>query len=251
MTVMAHDTPASPPRAVYFDVGETLVRPRRPHAELLADICREQGVALDGAALATFGHHIAAQVAARAREGRPFTFPPAESQRFWLETYRGFLARHLPSAAAERAALAYRALLSSPTAYVLFDDALPVLERLRASGLALGIVSNWEAWLPALLDETGLAPCFDHVVISGLRGVEKPDPRLFALALAEASYRPEETVYVGDSPTHDVAPARAVGIAPVLLDRAGRHPGAPAWRRIASLEELPDILYADTVGEFG
>lgn len=229
-------------RAIFFDVGDTLVCPRRPHADLLAAVCREQGEALGAAVLAAFGDHIAARVAGRAREGRPFTFPPEESQRFWLETYRGFLARHLSPAAAERAALAYRAILSSPEGYALFDDVLPVLERLRASGLALGVISNWEAWLPALLYATGLAPYFDHVVISGVHGVEKPDPGLFALALREAGYRPGEVVYVGDSPAHDVAPALAAGLAPVLLDRHGRYPPDPATPRLTSLHDLPAVL---------
>ncbi|MDP9374465.1 MAG: HAD-IA family hydrolase, partial [Chloroflexota bacterium] len=210
--------------------------------DLLAAVCREQGVALDAGALAAFGDHIAERVAARARAGRPFTFPPAESRRFWLETYRGFLARHLPAAAAERAALAYRAILSSPAGYSPFADALPVLQGLRERGLALGVVSNWEAWLPALLDATGLTVCFDHVAISGLRGVEKPDPGLFTLALAEAGYRPGEVVYVGDSLTHDVTPALALGITPVLLDRRDRYPPDPAYRRITSLRALPAAL---------
>lgn len=232
----------APLRAVFFDVGETLVRPRRPHADLLAAVCRGQGVALDGAARAALGDHIAARVAARAREGRPFTFPAAESRRFWLETYRGFLRRYLPDEDAERVAVAYRALLSAPGGYALYDDVLPVLERLRAYNLVLGVISNWEAWLPALLDATDLTPCFDHVAISGLRCVEKPDARIFALALAEGGYRPEEVAYVGDSPAHDVVPALAMGIAPVLLDRHGRYPADPAYRRITSLRDLPAAL---------
>ncbi len=235
--------PRARPRAVFFDVGDTLVRPRRPHADLLAAVCREQGVTLDATALAAFGDHIAGRVAGRARAGRPFTFPPEESQRFWLATYRGFLARHLPAAAAGRVALAYRALLSSPAGYVLFADALPMLRGLRERGIALGVVSNWEAWLPALLDATGLAPFFDQVVISGLRGVEKPDPRIFALALREGGYRPGEVVYVGDSPAHDVVPALAAGLAPVLLDRDGRYPPDGATPRLTSLRDLPAVLH--------
>jgi putative hydrolase of the HAD superfamily len=232
----------TPPRAIFFDVGETLVRPRLPHAALLEEVCRAQGVALDTAVRDALGEHLAARVAARAREGRPFTFPAAESRRFWLATYREFLRRYLPAAPAERVAVAYCALLSAPGGYALYDDAVPALRWARASGFALGVISNWEAWLPALLDATGLTPWFDQVVISGLRGVEKPDPRLFALALAEGGYRPDEVAYVGDSLAHDVAPALALGIAPVLLDRQGRHAPDPAYRRIASLHALPAAL---------
>jgi len=237
---VSRDVP--PLRAVFFDVGETLVRPRRPHAALLAEICREQGVALDGAALAAFGDHIAARVAARARAGRTFTFPAAESRCFWQETYRDYLERYLSVEAARRVASAYQALLSTPDGYTRFADALPTLEGLRARGLTLGIVSNWEAWLPELLAGTGLAPLFDHVVISGLCRIEKPDPRIFALALAAGGFRPGEVAYVGDSPAHDIAPARALGIAPVLLDRAGHHGPVPGGVRITALAALPAAL---------
>jgi len=232
----------APLRAVFFDVGDTLAHPRQPHADLLAYVCHAEGFALDSTARAAFGDYLAARVAARAREGRPFTFPPEESQRFWLETYREFLNRYLPAAPAERVAIAYRAVLSAPGGYALYDDALPALAQLRAHGLALGIISNWEAWLPTLLDATGLRPFFDHIVISGCCGVEKPDPRIFALALAEGGYRPVEVAYVGDSLAHDVVPALALGITPVLLDRAGRHGPVPGCRRIAALDALPAAL---------
>ncbi len=237
----AHGAPPRP-RVIFFDVGDTLVRTRGPHADLLAAVARECGHDLDAAALRAFDDHVTARVAERTQRGRPFTFPPAESRAFWRETYRGFLARLLPPADAERVARAYHRLLSSPAGYTRFDDAIPTLARLRAAGFRFGVLSNWEAWLPALLAETGLAAFFEHVVISGLCGVEKPDRRIFALALAEGGYRPEEVVYVGDSPLHDVAPALAAGIRPILLDRSGRaRPDLPC-RRIATLHELPMSL---------
>lgn len=60
------------------------------------------------------------------------------------------------------------------------------------------------------------------------------NPRIFARALTEGGYRPEEVVYVGDSPAHDVAP--------VLLDRLERYPADAAYRRVSSLRELPGVL---------
>jgi FMN phosphatase YigB (HAD superfamily) len=49
-------------------------------------------------------------------------------------------------------------------------------------------------------------------------GVEKPDPRIFRLGLAQASLSPAEVVYVGDLYSVDVLGARAVGMTAVLLD---------------------------------
>lgn len=234
--------------AVYFDVGETLVHPRRSPTELLGEVAGELSLTLPAVAFAGLGDYMRARVAERTRLGQPITYPPAESQEFWLETYRNFLSHVLREDDASRLARALLDILSSPEGYAVFDDALPTLRRLRADGLRLGIVSNWEAWLPQLLERVGLAPLLDHVVVSGVCGVEKPDPRIFSLALREAGLRPEEVLYVGDDPAHDIGPALLAGITPVLLDRSRRYAPRSAHRRITSLRELPSLLGGTPVG---
>jgi putative hydrolase of the HAD superfamily len=116
-----------------------------------------------------------------------------------------------------------------------------VLDRLAGAGLILGVVSNFEEWLETLLEHLGVAHRFRVRVISGVEGFEKPDPRIFRLALDRAGVEPRDAAYVGDNPEFDVDPALAVGMFPVLIDRRGRFPDAPG-ARIASMEELPAIL---------
>jgi putative hydrolase of the HAD superfamily len=67
--------------------------------------------------------------------------------------------------------------------------------------------------------------------------VEKPDPRLFRLALQRAGAAPEEAVHVGDLYEVDVVGARAAGIRAILLDPAGLYPEADC-PRVRSLGEL-------------
>jgi putative hydrolase of the HAD superfamily len=88
-----------------------------------------------------------------------------------------------------------------------------------------------------------VTPFFKIRVISGVEGVEKPDPRIFRLALERAGTKPAESVYVGDSPAFDIEPARGVGMFAVLLDRRGRHPDHPG-PRITFLEELLPAIEA-------
>lgn len=230
------------PSAMFFDVGETLIRPRRPYRDLVRETAYKLGFELSIEALNGLGAWMDARVAERTRDRLPFTFPAAESQRFWLETYREYFARFLPGVQSLLLAEELLDSLSSPSGYALFEDTVATLERLQNDGYRLGIISNWEAWLPDLLETFGIEPFFDHIVISGICGFEKPDSDIFTFALDEGGYRPDEVVYIGDNPAHDVEPAQRVGITPILLDRANRYSNNPTCRRIGSLSELPVLV---------
>jgi HAD superfamily hydrolase (TIGR01549 family) len=112
---------------------------------------------------------------------------------------------------------------------------------LRDAGLVLGVVSNFEEWLERLLEELGVRGYFQVSVISGVEGFEKPDPRIFRLAMTRAGVTPGRSVYVGDNPEFDVDPALAVGMFPVLIDRRDRFADAPG-ARITAMGQLPALL---------
>jgi putative hydrolase of the HAD superfamily len=122
---------------------------------------------------------------------------------------------------------------------VLYDDVLPVLERLRERYL-LCAVSNGNADLEVI----GLAQYFEHTLAAREAGVLKPDPRIFAQLLERAGAEPQRALHVGDDAVSDVEGARAAGITPVWLNRSGG-----PWPResqppltIRSLAELVDLV---------
>lgn len=119
------------------------------------------------------------------------------------------------------------------------SDTREALRRLQAAGLRLGVVSNSEGRVHEALDAAGLREFFDAVVDSGLVGIEKPDPRIFHIALEELGVRPEEAIYVGDLYDVDVLGARAAGIDAVLLGPAD--PDRPC-RTTGSIKEIADAL---------
>jgi putative hydrolase of the HAD superfamily len=123
-----------------------------------------------------------------------------------------------------------------------FPDAAPALRALRALGLRLIVVSNWDASLHERLEQTGLAPLVDGAVASAELGHAKPDAAIFAHALALAGVPADSALHVGDSPAADVAGALDAGLRAVLVVRDGaidRPPrGVPT---IASLAELPAL----------
>jgi putative hydrolase of the HAD superfamily len=124
--------------------------------------------------------------------------------------------------------------LMGSIAFEAFPDAAPALARLRAGGLRIVCVSNWDCELGFVLESVGLAGCFDGVVASATAGARKPDPAIFEAALRVAGCTASEAVHVGDDGV-DVEGAGAAGIDILRIDRGG-------GGDIASLDELPALL---------
>jgi putative hydrolase of the HAD superfamily len=124
--------------------------------------------------------------------------------------------------------------------FVAYPDAPAALARLRARGLTLVVLSNWDVSLPGVLRSVGLDGLVDGVVTSAEVGYPKPAPEMFAAALALAGCVPGHAVHVGDSLDQDVHGALAAGVRAVLLRRGdAEHLESPAGvPRIASLAEL-------------
>ncbi len=121
------------------------------------------------------------------------------------------------------------------------------LERLRAAGLGLVLVSNAEPDLPAFFDGLGLARRLDHLVVSGIVGVEKPDPGIFLEALRVSGADPAATVHVGDLYEIDVVGARAAGLRAVLVDPAGRSADRDCERAASFVEYAERLLHCITL----
>lgn len=100
-----------------------------------------------------------------------------------------------------------------------FVDAEPALRALRARGLTLVVVSNWDISLNGVLEGCGLAPLLDATISSAEAGSRKPDPGIFATALELAGCEATEALHVGDTEDEDCEGARAAGIRALLIDR--------------------------------
>jgi HAD superfamily hydrolase (TIGR01549 family) len=121
-------------------------------------------------------------------------------------------------------------------------DVKPTLRQFRALGLRLVVVSNANGRLRHLFDRVGLTEYVDVVLDSHEWGAEKPDPRLFQLALEQSGAMAATTAHVGDLFHIDVVGARAAGLQEgILLDSSGLYPHVNC-RRLRTLDELlPDI----------
>jgi len=116
-------------------------------------------------------------------------------------------------------------------------QAREALELVRGAGLRAGVISNSNGSVRPTLEALGLAPYLDFVLDSSEVGFEKPDPRIFELALSRVRVTAAETVYVGDLYSVDVRGARACGLHAVLLDPGGY------WGE-RDCPKVPDLLGA-------
>jgi putative hydrolase of the HAD superfamily len=120
-----------------------------------------------------------------------------------------------------------------------FPDVRPVLDRLRASGIGMAVVSDNWAGLEDAYRALGIERYFAGFVVSEVLGCRKPDPRMYAAGRDLLGLGPGDCLVVDDDPRL-VAAAIRLGHHGVALTREGRPPASvPA---IASLDELPPII---------
>ncbi len=126
----------------------------------------------------------------------------------------------------------------------LYSDAVPCLTELRNGGYLVGIAGNQPAGLEQWL--VGEALPVDLIGSSARWGVEKPARDFFERLIAETGCEPQEVAYVGDRVDNDVMPAAAAGLVAVHIRRGPwgylQTGSERASLRIDSLADLPAAL---------
>jgi putative hydrolase of the HAD superfamily len=128
-----------------------------------------------------------------------------------------------------------------------YPDVPPVLARLARTDLLRGIITAGLAVKQGdKLLRLGIYDYFTPtaIFISDQIGISKPNPKLFQRACEEVGVGPEETMYVGDHPLHDIDPAVELGMVTVRIKR-GKH--APEQGRSRAAHVLGDFKELLTV----
>jgi putative hydrolase of the HAD superfamily len=207
------------PRVVFLDFGGTLASTWASdghHSSVFwREALRGHGTAPD---LATI--RAAIEETGRELDGRIYAYLGRTSQ-FWNEYDERILDRL--GVRADRAEIAREVDRSIQRASrgTLYPDTMPALRALRDRGVPLGVISNHNDALRDILSFHGLDRYLSTVTYSQEAGAEKPDRRVFDLALSRAGVAPSEALHIGDSYEADVVGATRAGMRGIWLNRRG------------------------------
>jgi putative hydrolase of the HAD superfamily len=224
---------------ITLDALGTLVELLAPAPLLVAELAARGADVSEAAAAAAIAEEIAYYRAHHDEAGDAGTL--AGLRERCAEVLRGGLSR--AGAAVEGLdASGLRDALLAALRFRAYPDVPDALRALRGAGHRLVVVSNWDVSLHETLRSTQLAELVDGAISSAEAGAAKPDPRIFAAALALAGGSADGALHAGDSVEQDIAGARAAGWRAVLVARAGAPPRVPAGVPvIGSLSELPGL----------
>jgi putative hydrolase of the HAD superfamily len=232
-------------RAVTFDAAGTLIAPRERVAETYARFAAAHGIVADPRTL-----HAAFRRAFRAAPAMAFPgAAPNEVEGLERRWWRAVVADTLGPVATAHPSFdacfdALFAHYASAAAWTLFADVPPALQALRDRGLRIGVVSNFDGRLPAILDGLGVGA--DAVVWSTRAGAAKPARAIFAAAASALGVPLDELCHVGDDVEADVRGARAAGARAIHVDRPraihGDRPRAIHEDRPGSAEGLTTLV---------
>ncbi len=232
-------------RAVFFDVGNTLVFPYPSVSEVCREVLARAGHTHDVSAIDDLMPLVDAYYEDRYRADDTFWTNEEETSSVWVGMY-SLLCRKLgiDEEATELARQVYDEF-GKAERWRAYDDVAPALGRLRERGIKTGVISNWDGRLERLLGRMGLASQLDTIVSSARVGIRKPDPRIFELACERLDVSADEAAHVGDHHYSDILGARAAGMHAVLIDRHDKAIPAVGPTPIHDFAQLEESLGLD------
>ena len=211
-------------KAVFFDVGGTLLRVHPSVGDVYATHARDFGFTGSADDLNREFKQEWSNMGGLESLGRQ---KGVEVERtFWKELVRRVFAAHGGLSDLDRYFDHIYDVFRRKESWRVFEDVTEsrLLDQLKNKGIVLGVVSNWDSRLPEILKNTGLASYFDFILASTVVGSAKPDAGIFQEALKRAGVTPEQACHIGDEPATDIEGARNVGIDSILIDRKGNQP---------------------------
>jgi putative hydrolase of the HAD superfamily len=224
-------------RVIFFDAVGTLIHPEPSATDVYAAVGRRFGSRFDAAAIK--GRF---RIAFRRQEeyDRDHGFRTDNERE--AERWRTIVAEVLDDATDVEAC--FQTLFehfARPSAWTCAPETGSVLNTLLERGYRLGLASNYDKRLHAVVDALPELLPLRYRVISAEVGWRKPDARFFRKLCEVANVTPDGILVAGDDFANDYEGATAAGMAAVLYDPRDAHRDGAAVR-IRGLSELPTLL---------
>ncbi len=186
-------------KAVSLDAAGTLLFPREPVAATYAAFARKHGSDVD-VAFVEREFPLAMAELRSLRVGDPH----------WRAYFAAVIERCTKSDSPELVNELYEHFAKGEV-WRLADGARECIIALRDAGLKVGVLSNWDVRLRRILDDLGVVPLVDAVLVSAEIGADKPDRRAFVAVCTGFGVKANELLHLGDDADVDVEGARAAG----------------------------------------
>ncbi|MGQ4808626.1 Phosphoglycolate phosphatase [Candidatus Entotheonellaceae bacterium PAL068K] len=206
--------------AVFFDAANTLLHPWRSVGDLYAEVAGRYGVTTTGVVVQrAFGRAWSRVQTLAQRDPVRYGVGEPDGRRFWSTlVHEVFTPIGLPEDFDAFFEDLYQ-LFAQPAVWRVYPECHQVLHTLRQQGYVIGVISNFDLRLLAILRGLDLMQSVQHVSISALVGWEKPHIEIFRHATRAVAVAPERALHIGDSLLADVQGARQAGLQPLWLQR--------------------------------
>ncbi len=214
---------AERPQVIFLDAVGTLFGVRGSVGEMYLNVTRRFGVEVDPVTLdRAFYASFKGMPFPMAFPGVPVAEVPRKEYEWWeaiaQDTFqRAGVYDQFPDFAAFFSHL--YDYFASPAPWFVYQDTLPFLNYWRSQKIELGVLSNFDTRIHAVLQALHLSEYFTSTTISTEVGAAKPDPAIFQAALAKHSCSPDRAWHIGDSFKEDYEGAQSVGIRAIWLER--------------------------------
>jgi HAD superfamily hydrolase (TIGR01549 family) len=217
---------ANNPEAIFFDIGDTLVRGSQPSARRL------------------LGNRLSLSQRETKKAGRLLMVRPCNQPRELAKALHEILPNHSLEAIESHLESLWREQMNSVEE---FSGATSVLQAIKQKGIKIGVISN--IWHPYY---EGFCRCcreisdlLDYKILSYRLGHKKPCTRIYDHALKEAALPAKSCWMIGDTYELDMAPALSVGMTAVWLLRNRQKEPAVIGEMLAGAKRKPRWVVSD------
>lgn len=227
--------------AVFFDAGHTFLWPRESVGKIYALLAKEIGYIFSSeiidARISSAWENLI-----RIKSARNFQCTNDILIQDWKQFVLNVLPENISPDDFEKLFYHIYTRFGEAEFYTLASGFTDTINTLKKMNIQIGLVSNWDSRLPAILKAFNLYSLFDTLTISYEAGVEKPNTKIYDIACQRTKVLPDNALMIGDSISCDVEAPESIGMTGLLYNPKFMKPN---WcGPVLHSWEQPDTLFA-------